>query len=250
MIKMEIYDTLIIGSGYTSAGYSASHPKTIICEEREALDTSFYLPLSGFRYYPYAPKSNEGKRLLEIFNSLSLFEGDAQNTNGFEAAFCTYLSERELPVLLKCRVVSQRMCDDGIIDATVQTNEGLTHISTRKIIDARCKGDKKTLTVLFVAGDVESARRELLRAFEGASVEPAFYEGRYALRIPVCGMDENTVKPFIYKKWKTLTSGAKILFIAPAFSLLGDGNPMADESYNNPIEAFEAGFFFEGGDEL
>jgi hypothetical protein len=250
MIKMEIYDTLIIGSGYTSAGYSASHPKTIICEEREALDTSFYLPLSGFRYYPYAPKSNEGKRLFEVFCSLSLFDGYVQNTNGFESAFCTYLTERELPVLLKCRVVSKKMLDGGIIDATVQTNEGLTHLFTKKIIDARCKVGDKTLTVLFVADDIEGARREILREFEGATVEPAFYDGRCALRIPIFDMDENTVKPFIYKKWQTLTSGAKILFIAPAFSLLGDGNPMADESYNNPIVAFEAGFFFEGGDEL
>lgn len=247
---MEIYDTLIIGSGYTSAGYSASHPKTIICEEREALDTSFYLPLSGFCYHPYAPSSKDGARLFEIFNSLSLFEGDTQNINGFESAFCTYLSERELPVLLKCRVVSREVRDDGIIDATVQTNEGLTHIFTKKIIDARCKSEDKTLTVLFVADDATAARCELPRAFEGATVEPAFYKGRYALRVPVFGMDENTVKPYIYKKWQSLTSGAKLLFIAPAFRLSGDGNPMCDESYNNPIEAFEAGFFFEGGDEL
>lgn len=247
---MKIYDALIIGSGYTAAGYSASHPETIICEEREALDTLFYLPLSGFRHYPYAPKSKEGKRLLEIFNSLSLFEGDAQNTNGFEAAFCTYLTERELPVLLKCRVVSHKTLDGGIIDATVQTNEGLTHIFTRKIIDTRCKSGYKTLTVLFVADDIEGARRELMREFESATVEPAFYEGRYALHIPVSDMDENTVKPFIYKRWQTLTSGARLLFIAPAFSLWGDSDPMCDESYDNPIEAFDAGFFFEGGDEL
>jgi hypothetical protein len=63
-------------------------------------------------------------------------------------------------------------------------------------------------------------------------------------------MDENTVKPFVYKKWQTLSSDAKILFIAPLFAFSGDGNSMADESYDNPIRAFEAGFFFDGGGEL
>ena len=90
---MDIYDTLIIGSGYTSAGYAASHPGTLICEERQAVDTSFYLPLSGFCHHPYAPRSGEGKKLLEIFESMSLFQGGLQNTNGFEAALCTYLAK-------------------------------------------------------------------------------------------------------------------------------------------------------------
>ena len=247
---MDIYDTLIIGSGYTSAGYAASHPKALICEERQAADTSFYLPLSGFRHYPYAPRSGEGKRLLEIFESMSLFKGGLQNTNAFESALCTYLAECDLPILLKCRLVSSIVREDGIIDATVQTNEGLTHVFARRIIDTRCETSQKTLTVLFVTDNIDFSGEELIATFEGASIEPAFYDGRYALRIPVCGMDENTVKPFIYKKWQTLTSNAKILFIAPVFAFSGDGNPMADESYKNPIEAFEAGFFFKGGEKL
>ena len=246
---MDIYDTLMIGSGYTSAGYAASHPKTLICEERQAADTSFYLPLSGFRYSPYAPRSGEGKRLFEIFESMSLFKGKLQNANGFEAALCTYLSDSGIPVLLKCRVVSSTVREDGMIDATVQTNEGLTHILTQKIIDTRCETGTKTLTVLFVTEDIDLSGKELARAFEGASIEPAFYDGRYALRIPVTDMDENTVKPFVYQKWQTLTSDAKILFIAPLFAFSGVGNSMADESYDNPIRAFEAGFFFDGGGE-
>lgn len=245
---MKIYDTLIIGSGYTSAGYAAAHPSVVICEEKQAADTSFCLPLSDFRYRHYEPRSDEGRRLFEIFDSLSLFDGAMQNTNGFEIALCSYLAERELQVVLKCRIISVQTRDDGIIDATVQTNEGMSHIYARKIIDTRPSGERRRLSVIFVTEDIESAKSELATLFDGAEIEDAFYARRYALHIEVNGMDENTVKPFIHERWQTLKTDAKILFIAPVFEIKATGGAMYDESYKNPVEAFEAGFFFEEGE--
>lgn len=241
MIK--VYDTLIIGSGYFSLGYAASHENTVICESSEGCDTGFCLPISGFKYHPYAPKSRDGERLLQIFESLSLFSGGMQNTSAFECALCKYICEAGAEVLLKCRVISTDVTADGMIDATVQTNEGLSHIFTRKIIDTRAKTEKKRLTVLFVTENIRETERELCAAFDGAFIEPAFYENRYALYIPVGDTDVNRVKIFVYEKWKNLTTDAKIIYIAPAF-YSPDGSQTSDTSYNNPIEAFDAGYFF------
>ena len=240
---MKIYDTLIIGSGYFSAGFAASHKNTIICEPSEGCDTGFYLPLSGFKHHPYAPKSRDGESLLQIFESLSLFSDGMQNTSAFECALCKYICDKGIDVLLKCRVISADMTADGIIDATVQTNEGLSHVFTRKIIDTRTKAEKKRLTVLFVTENIRDAERAISLTFDGAFIEPAFYENRYALYIPMGDTDVNRVKLFVYEKWKKLTSDAKILYIAPTF-YSPDSSPISDTSYKNPIEAFEAGYFF------
>ena len=240
---MKIYDTLIIGSGYFSAGFAASHENTVICESSEGCDTGFYLPLSGFKHHPYAPKSAEGERLLQIFESLSLFSDGMQNTAAFECALCKYICDAGQDVLLKCRVISTDVTADGVIDATIQTNEGLSHVFTREIIDTRTKAEKKRLTVLFVTDNIRDTEREISSEFEGAFIEPAFYENRYALYIPVGDTDVNRVKIFVYEKWKNLTTDAKIIYIAPAF-YSPDGSQTSDTSYNNPIEAFDAGYFF------
>ena len=101
---MEIYDTLIVGCGYGSVGYALARKNTVICDEHQICDTSFYLPMRTFRYTPYAPKTKEGADLQEFFDSFSLFKESVQNVNGFEYAFCKFISEKDLTILLKCRV--------------------------------------------------------------------------------------------------------------------------------------------------
>ena len=49
---MEQFDTVLIGSGYSSIGYAVGNKKTLIVEEQEIADTHFYLPLRSFRYTP------------------------------------------------------------------------------------------------------------------------------------------------------------------------------------------------------
>jgi len=241
---MKLYNVLIIGSGYSSIGYAIASPKTVICEEHQICDTNFYLPLRSFRYYAYSPKTQEGSKLLDIFNSLSLFRANEQNANGFEFAICKYIAQKQLDVLLKCRVVSIVRQPDLIYDVTVQTNEGLTHLFTKKILDMSDRSDKRYFTVLFTCDDVEKVKDILLSAFNGAQIEPAFYAGRYALHILAHGTDENRIKVEIYEKWRSLGIDAKILYMAPVFYGAVNADKLCDCNYKNPIEAFEAGYFY------
>lgn len=242
---MKIYNTLIIGCSYFSVGYAAAHPGAVICEEHQICDTGFYLPLRSFRYKPYSPKCEESERLFRIFDSLSLFRGDEQNTNGFEFALCKYISEKGIEVMLKCRVISVRRRQDGIYEVTVQTNEGLTHLFAQRIIDTSGRQGERRFTVLFVCDDIGGVRDRLLHAFCGAEIESAFYKGRYALHIPACDTDENRIKLEVYERWRALDIDAKILYMSPVFYGDGSESETCDAHYVNPVEAFEAGYFYE-----
>lgn len=241
---MHVYDTLIIGCGYGAVGYAAANKNTLICEERQICDNTFCLPLRSFAYSPYSPKTAEGNALQDAFSHFELFKDGMQNTNGFEFALCKYVSERDLRVLLKCRVIQTEKRTDGVLDVTLQTNAGLSHVFTKKLIRASTVLPKqKRLTVLFMSKDFQAEKDALCAAFCGATVEKAFYENRYALHIPVENTDENAVKLFIHKTWKGLNIGAKILYIAPVFFGYGTESELCDMRYENPIEAFEAGYF-------
>ena len=241
---MKIYDTLIIGSGYFSAGYASFLQDTIICEEHQICDTSFYLPLKSFAYKPYFPKTEEGTRLFDIYQSLALFKDGEQNTNGFEFAFCKYITENGINILLKCRVIRVKEQENGIFDVTIQTNEGLNHLFAKKIINATNEPKKKYFTVLFICNNIEKEKDKLLSLFSGAQIEPAFYKGRYAIHIPAYDTDENLIKLEVYKKWKTLSTNAQILYMAPVFYGEANADKRFDGNYNNPIEAFESGYLY------
>lgn len=241
---MKLYNTLIIGSGYSSIGYAMASPETVICEEHQICDTSFYLPLRSFRYNAYSPKTEEGSELLGIFNSLSLFRENEQNTNGFEFAMCKYIAQKKLDVLLKCRIVSVVRQPDLTYDVSVQTNEGLTHLFAKKVLDMSNRSDEGYFTVLFICDDIEKVKDKLLSAYSGAQIESAFYKGRYALHVSACGTDVNRIKLEIYEKWRSLGIDAKILYMAPVFYGEVNADKLCDYNYDNPIEAFEAGYFY------
>ena len=241
---MHIFDTLIIGSGYFSAGY-ALHGNCIICEENQVCDNHFYLPLRDYTYVPYAPKTEEGKRLQEIFVDLGLFSETVQNLNGFESGFCKYLTDSDIEILLKCRVIRAEKMENGIYDITIHTNEGLLHKYAKQVIDTREPQKDTWFTILFTSENIEADKEQLLRTFDGAYVEKAFYENWYALHIKTESYNENDIKLYVYNQWKALDIHGKILYMAPVFySKCEDNNVLLDSTYKNPIKAFEAGYFY------
>ena len=240
---MHVYDALIIGCGYASVGYATAKKNVIICEERQICDNNFYLPLSSFTYEPYVPKTDAGVKLKGVFDELGLFDGVTQNVNGFECAFCKYIVENPVEVLLKCRVLSYQKNADGIYDVNVYTNQGITHIFAKEVLNSVLLPKQKVITVLFTTDDIKNDKSALLSAFNESEVEPAFYSGRYALRVKVDELDENSAKTFIYEKWQKLNVKAKIIYIAPIFLGEENQNPLNDANYKNPIKAFESGYF-------
>lgn len=234
---MQYFDTVLIGSGYSSVGYATASKGALILEEQEIADTHFYLPLRSFRYTPYTPKTDEGRTLEGIFRALDLFSEERQNTNGFECALCRYLEENPLPILLKSRVVRTEETADGYL-LTVSTNEGLLRVSCRRVIDTRATGARR-LTVVITAQE----RAAAVRVAEGTGweLEDGFYPGQYALHAPDTGLDENAVKPTVRATLSAFPD-IRLLAIAPIYAHVGTGATLSDDDHNNPIAAFEVGY--------
>ena len=239
---MEHFDTVLIGSGYSSIGYAMGNESTLIIEEQEIADTHFYLPLRSFRYTPYIPKTKEGAALDDTFRTLGLFEGDKQNTNGFEPALCRYLEKNPVSLLLKGRVAESEEADGGHI-LTVSTNEGLLRVFAKRVYDTRGTGEG-SLTVLITAEDPADASRAA--EVTGWELEEGFYPDWFALHIPDTGLDENRVKLAVHEALSGL-AGVRLLAIAPVYAKRSTSVLLCDDSYDNPIAAFEAGYLLGRG---
>ena len=67
---MQVYDTLIIGSGYFSVGYAMKNKNAVIVEDHQICDVNFYLPLKGYKYFPFSPSTTQGKKLLNHYKMI------------------------------------------------------------------------------------------------------------------------------------------------------------------------------------
>jgi len=235
---MHIYDTLIIGCSYMSAGYAVTRKNCIICEKSELCDTHFGAALCGFEASDYMPCTVEGKTLWHIFSDMKLLGNGMQNLNAFECAFCKYIIDSGLDVLLKSRVVDVAF-NGGIYEVTVITNSGLDKLYAKHIRDFSNDG-KDYITVQFVSSDIERDIMLLQKEFGEVKTEKAFYDNRYALYVPAGGSDINMLKIDIYNKWHACGTTAKILHI-PSAMYSKNGEKLCDEKFDSFIEAFEAG---------
>lgn len=234
---MELYDTVLLGSGYSSCGYAASGADCLIVEEQEIADTHFYLPLRSYRHTPYTPATDEGRALADLFAALGLFRDGKQNVNGFEPALCRYMAERDLPILFKARAVRRRE-ESGRQILTLSTNEGLLEVGCRRVIDTRSGRRNERMTALITAREEAAAiAASLLSGFE---MTEAFYPDQYALFAPYLG-DINTALCRIADALSG-AEGVRILSVAPCYAADGEGRLLSDDDYENPIAAFEAGY--------
>ena len=125
---MKIYDTLIIGSGYTSLGYAITRKNTIIVEEREMCDTEIGLSLKRYARGGYEAKTELGRELISRFTDLGIFARGMQNAAALECGFADLAIEKGVEILLKCRVISTNRTEDGIFDSRVISGGGIEHI--------------------------------------------------------------------------------------------------------------------------
>ncbi len=254
---MHIYDTLIIGSGYSSQGYALTRGNCIICEENQCCDTHFYLPLSSFLCDSYTPVTEKGKRLSQIFDKYNIIKNGYMYTNALECAFCEFLSREKMQTLLKCRVVKAEKQHDDLFKVTVYTNEGLSSLYAKNVYDTTEKIPmcESYLTVIYMTKDGEKTQKELSSVFNGSIFTPAFCENRYAMHVPARKIiDVNEMLCFINDLWLSANTDGKILYTAPVFhgryseKTQATDNFPKDYSFSNPLQAFEEGIFFAGGD--
>ena len=233
---MKTYEIIILGSGFTSFGLASREQSSLIIENSECLDTSFYLPLKSYNYRPFTPSANGAKRLGEIFSELNLFDGKKQNVNGFDVALCNYANEINANVLLRTTVLSAHKVN-GYYEVTVQNNGGTKTYKAKKVIDTRSEKLNPKYTVLFTGSEVE--KQEVEKAFS-VKANNAFYDGWYALTFDASGYHINDVTVYVYNVWNNFSLKAKILYMPPKFSY-SSTNRFCDDYYDNPIKAFEAG---------
>lgn len=227
--------TLIIGSGYSSAGFALTEKNCLIAEETEMCDTHFYLPLQCYGYKDFAPSENISAELFDTFQKFGLFKNGMQNVNAFECAFCSFLKEHKTNVLLKSRVVSTEQ-KDGKYFVNLYTNSGFERVCADKLLDCRTvKNSPLYFTVLYKA-EKNSVQSDLQEIFPGSFSQEAFYDTRYALYVPYDrNTDLNAFKLSLYNRWKENQIDAKILCFAPIAGTLGEAG------VTNPVEAFEHG---------
>ena len=242
---MKIYDTAIIGSGYTSIGYALSKGNSIIIEQGETADVGFYLCLKNYVQSDYTLSTNAGKSLLSLYQSLNLINEREQNLSGFECGFCEFVYQNGLEILFKSRVVETNKEGD-VYKLTLITSGGVDYVYSREIIDlSNAMPDQKNLTILYHTDTPSQTEIDLKNTFKGCVVEKAFYSDRFAVRIPVeVTKDFNDAKIEIFDKWKDGKINAKILYFAPTFANIytTQNNAMQDGYYSNPFEAFEYGY--------
>ncbi len=242
---MKIYESAIIGSGYTSIGYALAKGNSIIIEQNETADVGFYLCLKNYNHGTYAPTTQAGKSLLSLYQNLNLINEKEQNLSGFECGFCEFIFQNGLEILFKTRVVETQK-EDGIYKLTLITSGGIDYVYAKDVLDlTNVTPDKESLTILYHTDTPNQTESDLKTAFKGCVVENAFFENRLAVRIPVeVNKDFNAAKIEIFDKWKESKINAKILYFAPIFAKIytTPNNAMQDGYYSNPFEAFEYGY--------
>ena len=249
---MHVYDTLIIGSGYSSMGYALKKENCIILEETQCCDAHFYLPLKSFIFTAYTPKTELGIKLNSVFEKYNLFKDGFMCLNAFESAFCEFISGENIEIILKSKVIGYEKTDDNIFKITAVSSEGLCTFYAKNIIDSKGKEADKYITVLFATENGADAIEKLSKIFTDGTFTKAFYENRFAMHLPAKNIDNiNEMLSIIEEKWKMANTDAKVLYVAPVFATApnkNNDNFPKDFNFENPIEAFEAGVFLAGGD--
>ena len=132
---------------------------------------------------------------------------------------------------------------EGPYTVTMISNEGLAQVTVGRIVDCGSfEGKDSWYTVLYCTDEPLADEAKLREVFCGCDIEPAFYSGRYAIHIPVCGYDENTVKVYVHDKWRSAGISGSILYMAPVLYSRDTVGSLRDGAYGDPIRAFEVGY--------
>ena len=244
---MKIYDTLLIGSCYSAVGYALANKNTLIVEENEMADTRFYMPLKNYATSQYQPNTEYGKKLLDCFNSLGLIQNNLINANGLECAFCDFLSQVNLDMIFKSRVIKTDKENDHFCSQII-TNSGIITVKSKQIIDTRVTNAKKCcLTVLLKGNLTKTDHQTLEEVFINSHIENTLYTDVYALFLEQpCNIEYNAILTDFFQKWKKVGINAKVLYLAPIVACVcenQEGFPK-DEYFDNPVKALESGYFF------
>ena len=225
-----MYNTIILGSGYYSAGYALGHENSIIIEKSQLCDINFYGTYSGFCQTEYEPVSQEGKEMKDYFNSLGILRDTKINVNTLESVFCSFIKNKPIKILLNTECISVTQAQ-GVYCVEIYNNAGLDRLYAKKVIDTRAK-NKNQLNVLL---ELDSEGYALFS--KKYKVLRAFYEDEYIISYKT-DKDVNTAKLDFYNEWKNTAKLKNSRIISFAYQLSGKN---VDLSLGNMFKAFDLG---------
>lgn len=198
------YDTVIIGSGYFSAGYALSHKNTLVIEETQLLDPNFCGRLLGFDMKCKRPTERDGGALFDAFEAEGIMGDGKLAVNELEPAFCRFLEGRGLELLLGT-VCTEIDKNEGGYRIEICNNEGINEVFAKEVIDARVPFGS-TLTLLLATKDGVYPSLDCVR--------PAFYPDQCVVSLELEGVsDLNEAKSLVLElcEEKLAEVGARIV---------------------------------------
>ena len=225
-----MYNTIILGSGYYSAGYALVHENCLIIEKSQLCDVNFYGTYSGFCDDGYEPKTHKGKQMKEYFNSFGVLRDTKINVNALESVFCSFINDKPIKILLNTECISVKEAD-GAYCVKIYNNAGIDCLYAKKVIDTRSK-NKNCLNILAELDD--EAYKKLSQKHD---VKAAFYKDEYVIGYKT-DKEINTAKLDFYNEWKSTAELKNSRIISFAYQMSGD---CLDLSFGNIFKAFDLG---------
>lgn len=247
---MRQYQTIILGSGYFSFGYAATHEDVLIVEATQLADPHCYGTLDGFAWNGKMPDAKGARGLYDALVGDGVVMDGRISVNELESAFCRFLAA-DMPEILLGTFCTHVDKTEGGYDLTLCNNEGLSHVFAKNVIDTRIgQGNRLGVLVYLAAG-----KEPCISSVDGVTVavEPAFYNDHRLITLTFKGeVDENRAKQRSLSVIEEglRASGSKILqmsyrlFGAPILSPWRDDRGVVhidQRAFGNLFEIYEKG---------
>ena len=135
-MQQKTYDTVILGSGYFSLGYAATHESTLIIEDTQLLDPNFYGTLSGFDMKCAKPSSKGANLLYDAFAGEGVLGEEKLAVNELESVLCRFVESRKPNILFGTFCIGVEK-SEGAYKVSFCNNEGINSVFAKRVIDAR-----------------------------------------------------------------------------------------------------------------
>lgn len=238
-----MYDYVVAGSGYVSAGFVKSHSNSVFIDRGELLDKYFCGAFNQGQNWDKEPKGKETKKFHAYLKSLNIIRDDKADIASLETAFCSFLKDSLPDCLLLTEIVDIKKEND-VFTVTVYNNNGFSAINAKHIIVNTPFKDEKFVPVRFRADE-----NEVKNIFPSSICENGFYLDEIYAYIPAQSDSIAEEKMRITNDWCAGNVQGKIIYFAPEFKYEGkekirykDGITYVDESaFENALSAYDFG---------
>ncbi len=258
----KIYDTIIFGCSYISIGFASANKNTLIIEETELVDHSFFGALNVGKNWDYIPETNEGKHFKKALEGFDIINGKLASINELSPVVFDYIKRTKLNILFLTNTVSIDK-KEAFYEIVIFNNSGLSTLKAKNIIDTTPLGFfKKTSNILSKNINLLSYNNSsefdamIVKAFgKDAEVIAGNRHNERFVKIPLkIEANMTDARKVINDGWKIhLAEKCKIAMIAFDFhyeyektvcTISHDFLKLTDSNFENAVQAFDFGANF------